>query len=81
MKRIMCLILTVVILLSGCAVHNEEKENIPETDTTPVSAVWIYYDELSMIKEKGGTEKSFRKKMQMSWTSIPCCTAAWRFLL
>lgn len=65
MKRILCLILTVVILLSGCTVHNEEKENIPETDTTPVSAVWIYYDELSMIKEKGGTEKSFRKKIQM----------------
>ncbi|MBR0349990.1 MAG: family 10 glycosylhydrolase [Clostridia bacterium] len=64
MKRIICLILTVVILLSGCTVHNEEQENIPETDTTPVSAVWIYYDELSMIKEKGGTEKSFRKKMQ-----------------
>lgn len=64
MKRITGLILTVVILLSGCAVQKEEKENIPEPETAEISAVWIYYDELSMLNEKGGTEKSFRKKIQ-----------------
>ena len=72
MKRIVCLILTVVILLSGCAVQKEEKENIPEPEAAPISAVWIYYDELSMINEKGGTEKSFRKKMQ---TMLDNCVA------
>ena len=64
MKRIIGLMLAVVILLSGCTVHNEEKENIPEPEADPISAVWIYYDELSMLDEKGGTEKSFRKKIQ-----------------
>lgn len=61
MKRTMGLILAVIIFFSGCAVKNEEKTKINET--LQVSAVWIFYNELNMLDENGGTEESFKKKI------------------
>lgn len=61
MKRIAGLILAVIILFSGCTVQNEEKTEIAETPQ--ISAVWIFYNELNMLDENGGTEASFRDKI------------------
>ena len=61
MKRIISLFLMVIILFSGCTV--QEKENEHKKEVTAVSAVWIFYSELSMLDEKGGNESLFRTKI------------------
>ncbi len=67
MKRIIALIILIVILLSGCTAKHENEmpqEEVKVQGTAQISAVWIYYDELSMVSESGGTESSFRSKIE-----------------
>ncbi len=61
MKRIVSLMLVLAILFSGCAMQSGEKENIQEV--SKVSAVWVFYSELSMINANGGNENLFRTKI------------------
>lgn len=65
MKRFISLFMVLILLLSGCTqVPEEKKQEEPKVqETAQISAVWIYYDELSMVKEKGGTESDFIKKI------------------
>lgn len=60
MKRLISIII-VILFLTGCSVIEEEK---PVPVTSDICAVWLYFSELSMIDETGGTEKSFRKKIE-----------------
>ncbi len=62
MKRLISLFLVLIFMFSGCAEALPEEVQITESET--VNAVWIFYDELSMVTENGGTEKSFTAKMQ-----------------
>ncbi len=60
MKRLLTLLLIIIFALSGCAVSPKHTE----TEEAGVNAVWIFYSELSMVNENGGSEKSFTKKME-----------------
>lgn len=53
----------IVILLTGCtrAEYKEQPAAPPEAET--VRGVWLFYRELSMADEKGGTAEGFRKKI------------------
>lgn len=67
MKKLIAFIIAVVVLLTGCTPIAENKklnENKVVQNNSQISAVWIYYDELSMVDESGGTETSFREKVQ-----------------
>ncbi len=88
MKRLILPVLIIIFLFTGCAV-NEPKENISETQK--VNAVWIYYNELSMLDENGGSESSFKKKIDamleicVSWgintvflQVRPCCDSFYK---
>ncbi len=61
MKRLISLVLIFVLLLSGCVSAPPKEEN-PASEK--ITAVWIYYNELSMLNENGGNEKSFTKKAE-----------------
>ena len=65
MKKFISLIMIIILTFSGCAASTQTPEENSELQkVSKVSAVWIYYNELSMVSESGGTEKSFRKKME-----------------
>lgn len=88
MKRLL-IVLLMVSLLSGCTYGN-----IPEKKPTvqaEISAVWIYFNELSMKAEKGGTKESFTKKITKIYDNCiskgintvfvqvrPCCDALYQ---
>ncbi len=64
MKRLISFFMVLILLMSGCTKAPEEKHGETKVqETAQISAVWIYYDELSMIKEKGGTESDFTEKI------------------
>lgn len=51
-----------LLFLCSC-VADEPTETLEKPlSENPIKAVWIYYNELSMISENGGSEKSFRSK-------------------
>ena len=59
------LALITILLLILCSCTVSKGESIPDTtakDTT-VKAVWIFYRELSMVNEQGGTAQSFETKI------------------
>ena len=58
MKRILIPFL-ITLLLFGCSSLPKEETPVQED----ISAVWIYFNELSMKSENGGTEKSFSNKI------------------
>lgn len=62
MKKLVSLIL-IILLLPGCT----RQENIPEastkTEIEEIRGVWLFYRELSMVDEKGGTAESFTEKI------------------
>lgn len=60
MKKILSLFLC-LIFLAGCSVIEDEE---PVKDSPSVSAVWIFYSEISMEEKSGGTEKQFRQKTE-----------------
>jgi len=63
MKKVISLILILqfVIITAGCSVIPDEEV---KKDTSSVSAVWMYYSEISMQDKNGGTEKQFRDKTE-----------------
>ena len=60
MKKIVC-ILFCFLFLAGCTVIENEK---PVKDLSSVSAVWMFYGEISMKEYGGGTEEQFRNKTE-----------------
>ena len=61
MKKIVCILLSILILCSGCATNPDGQT---EKETEMVSAVWIFYSELSMLDEKSRDEKAFTSKIE-----------------
>lgn len=69
MRKITSLILSILLLLCGCTASPQPTAPQENTNTTPqIAAVWIYYNELSMKEENGGTEESFRVKTEKMFT-------------
>lgn len=64
MKRITALILIIITILCGCSEKTAEENEAVSYDDE-IRAVWIYFDELSMINENGGNEKSFTEKINV----------------
>ena len=60
MKRLICILISTLLLLSGCTAAPEKP---PENETAQISAVWIFYSELSMLNEKYKDEKTFTAKI------------------
>lgn len=60
MKKLLCIFLVLIFLTSCTAV--EEQSN--KTEEKKISAVWIFFDELSMKKQHGGTENEYRGKIE-----------------
>ncbi len=63
MKKIFALFLIVIIVFSGCSGKSRRNENTQSDDRDEIRAVWIFYSELSMINEQGGTEETFTAKI------------------
>ena len=61
MKRLFCILISLILIISGCTPALTEEPVTAETDT--VKAVWIYYSELEMLSSRGGTQKSFTQKI------------------
>ena len=61
MKRLFCVLISLILIFSGCTPALTEKPVTAEADT--VKAVWIYYSELEMMNLRGGTQKSFTQKI------------------
>ncbi len=61
MKKTVCVLLLILFLLSGCV---SLPEQVPSGETARISAVWIYYSELSMLNEKSKDEKTFTDKVE-----------------
>ncbi len=66
MKKFSAFILSLIFLfLCGC--DKNASRDLPKKEIEPVdkniNCVWIFYREISMEKEKGGTEKSFYEKI------------------
>lgn len=60
MKKITAFIFLMIFALCGCSDTTEA----PQTSSSDeIRAVWIFYSEISMINENGGTEKSFTEKI------------------
>lgn len=67
MKRFFSFMMVLTILFSGCNKVSENEiiqEGFEVQETAQISAVWIFYNELSMVSENGGTEQSFRSKIE-----------------
>ena len=64
MRKVVSVIISVLLLFCGCTPNSNESEAKKETVTSEISAVWIYYNELSMKDKKGGTEEEFRSKIE-----------------
>ena len=67
MKRFISFMMVLTILFSGCNKVSENEiiqEGVEVQETAQISAVWIFYNELSMVSENGGTEQSFRSKIE-----------------
>ena len=64
MKRILILLL-ILAILNGCSHSTKENSNVYQSpaEKENFKGVWIYYNEISMISEGGGTEESFRQKV------------------
>lgn len=62
MKKLICIILSILFLFSGCVFTPQEPEKTPEP--VKVSAVWIFYNELSMLNEKSKDEQAFTSKVE-----------------
>lgn len=60
MKKIILLICVVLFAFAGCTVYESNTPEVKKQDK--INAVWIYYSELSMQDEQGGTAESFEKK-------------------
>lgn len=64
MKKIISLCICVsLILLSACTDKETVTENEKALKSEEIRGVWIFYQELSMKSENGGTEKRFTDKM------------------
>lgn len=61
-KAISAVIITALIILCGCGKTYTEPDKL-EIKNDTVCAVWIYFDELSMKSENGGTSESFTAKI------------------
>ncbi|MBQ5591391.1 MAG: family 10 glycosylhydrolase [Clostridia bacterium] len=61
MKKIICILISILLVFSGCAPVNEEK---PKTEYERISAIWIFYSELSMLGEKNKDKKAFTAKVE-----------------
>lgn len=61
MKKIFVLVL-ILFIFTSCGVSEELPEPEVQRDDK-IRGVWIYYNELSMKEEKGGTAESFEKKI------------------
>lgn len=61
MKKLICIVMSILFLFSGCVTAPEEA---PTPEKSKISAVWFFYSELSMLNEKSKSEKSFRSKME-----------------
>lgn len=61
MKKLLCIIFSILFLLSGCVATPDEP---PKAEPEKVSAVWIFYSELSMLNEKSKDEKTFKAKAE-----------------
>ena len=64
MKRILILLL-ILAILNGCSHSTKENSSVYQSPAEKeiFKGVWIYYNEISMISEGGGTEESFRQKV------------------
>lgn len=59
MKKVICLLISVLFILSGCV-----SQDMPSDEKTEkVSAVWIFYSELSMLSEQVKNETTFTSKV------------------
>lgn len=66
LKRFLCAVLSILILCGCSAIppKSTEKENFHiKIQTDNIKGVWIFYRELSMEKENGGTAESFKLKI------------------
>lgn len=61
MKKLLCVIFSILFLLSGCVTTSDEP---PKSEPEKVSAVWIFYSELSMLGEKSKNEGTFTAKVE-----------------
>ena len=62
MKKIAVIIITLLFLCSCSDKENPTEKDTIQEDTT-IRAVWIYYRELSMVSENGGTAETFEAKI------------------
>ncbi len=62
LKNVFVLLFT-LIFLTGCVNTKQEIAQEAEPESETVKGVWIYYRELSMVSEKGGTAESFKRKI------------------
>lgn len=60
MKRFICMFISLILLLSGCTTASIK---LPDFESAKISAVWIYYSELSMLSEKSKDEQFFENKI------------------
>jgi uncharacterized lipoprotein YddW (UPF0748 family) len=87
MKKVVSLLI-VLVFLCGCSVMPKETKPAAQGK---ISAVWIYFSELSMKSESGGTKKSFTEKMNVIFDNCvkmgintvfvqvrPCCDAFYK---
>lgn len=60
MKKAAALFL-IIAFLTGCTKQLVTEKTVPVKKDETVKAVWIFYREISMADEKGGSESSFKK--------------------
>ena len=61
MKKLLCSLLSILLLCTGC-ISTPDEQN--ENENGKISAVWIFYSELSMLGEKSKDEKAFTSKVE-----------------
>ena len=64
MMKKLFMIIILSLLFPSCVATEQSEPTVTNETENIIKGVWLYYDEISMIEESGGTAESFKNKIE-----------------